>query len=273
MNEDLLPRLASLAISPMEDASTPHHRFRLFISSAPSSALPLSLLDVATTIAIDAPQRLRAQLQATLASLDEGVWSSPDGMLPTMWSDILVALALFHSVALQRRKFGPLGWNVPYDFTPADLTSLLAIARHCMPAAPGAGANGSNGIAAVDWSALRRAASAVAYGGRVTDDEDAMLLAALVNHVMRPGNGAASSVGISGTGPDMSRRPYAARRRWRVRPWRIQCHSASGQALMSTCRCRCRPIHAPWRCTCAVADLSCTKPAPRGHVMSAASGA
>jgi dynein heavy chain, axonemal len=202
MNEDLLPRLAALAISPMEDASTPHHRFRLFISSAPSSALPLLLLDVATTIAIDAPQRLRAQLQATLASLDEGVWSSPDGMLPTMWSDILVALALFHSVALQRRKFGPLGWNVPYDFTPADLTSLLAIARHCMPAAPGAGANSNNGIAAVDWSALRRAASAVAYGGRVTDDEDATLLTALVNHVVRPGNGGASSVGISVTGPD-----------------------------------------------------------------------
>jgi dynein heavy chain, axonemal len=202
MNEDLLPLLAALAISPMKDASPPNGRFRLFISSAPSSSLPLSLLDVATTIAIDAPQRLRTQLQVTLASLDEGVWSCPDGMLPSMWSDVLVALVLFHSVTLQRRKFGPLGWNVPYDFTLADLTSLLAIARHCIPAAPGAGANGNNGIAAVDWAALRRAASAVAYGGRVTDDEDATLLATLVNHVMRPGNGAASRVGSSGTCSD-----------------------------------------------------------------------
>lgn len=47
------------------------------------------------------------------------------------WKPLIFTVCYLHSVVIERRKFGPLGWCVPYEFNYSDLeASLLFIEKY-----------------------------------------------------------------------------------------------------------------------------------------------
>merc|ERR1719410_1082710 len=78
---------------------------------------------------------------------------------------LLYVMAVIHSVVQERRKFGPIGWCVPYEFNTADLdASLLFLDKHLSQTVLVGGS--------LSWSTIQYMVAEVQYGGRITDDLD-----------------------------------------------------------------------------------------------------
>lgn len=92
-----------------------------------------------------------------------------DSTKPREFSKLLFAICLFHAVIQDRRKFGPLGWNIRYEFTDGDLSVCQTQIKMLL-----------DEYAEIPYEVIRVLSGEVNYGGRVTDDKDRRLLNTLL---------------------------------------------------------------------------------------------
>ncbi|ETO26652.1 dynein beta chain, flagellar outer arm [Reticulomyxa filosa] len=88
---------------------------------------------------------------------------------------IQFALCWFHAVVIERKKFGPKGWNAVYPFNTGDLVNSGTVLVNKLE-------NGSNRI---PWADLQYIFGEIMYGGHITDDWDRLLCMTYLRFYMR----------------------------------------------------------------------------------------
>merc|ERR1719248_128378 len=94
---------------------------------------------------------------------------------PLIFKKLLFGFCFFHAICQDRRKFGPIGWNIPYGFTPED----LQVCRRQLVVF-------INQYDEVPYKVLNFLGASINYGGRVTDDKDKLLINTILETYIQP---------------------------------------------------------------------------------------
>ena len=154
-----MPDLEKEVLKFFDDGEEIHPDFRLFLTSMPADFFPVSILQNGMKMTTEPPRGIQANLKRTFADYTDDFLD--DCKKPEIWRKLLFAVSFFHAIIQERRKFGPLGWNIKYEFNDSDLETSLTMLKIFLDEQE-----------EIPWDALVYVTGHINYGGRVTDDLD-----------------------------------------------------------------------------------------------------
>ncbi|CAG9462434.1 unnamed protein product [Pedinophyceae sp. YPF-701] len=144
-----------------------HPEFRLWITAEPHPQFPIGLLQIGIKITNEAPVGMKAGLRSSYAWVNQDML---DAVPRAEWRQLLFVMCFLHSITQERRKFGSIGWNIPYEFNQSDLSACVQFLQNHLMEMDAKKAQQPT------WETVRYMISVIMYGGRITDDFDQLLM-------------------------------------------------------------------------------------------------
>lgn len=144
--------------------------FRLILTSMPCDYFPITTLQNGVKLTNEPPKGIKANMLKALNDVSEDFLQfdhikdlnkDQETTKKDNLKNLLFSLCLFHAVILERRKFGPLGYNILYDFNDSDLDTTLKTLKIMV-----------GKYNEIPFNALKYLTAEINYGGRVTDPWD-----------------------------------------------------------------------------------------------------
>lgn len=137
--------------------------FRLFLTAMPSKVIPISIIQNSIKMTNEPPRGLRQSILRSYGSFDDRFYEG--SKLGYTFKKFIYNLCFFHALILERRKYGPLGWNIPYEFSGGDLAISCSQIHVFL-----------ENYEDIQWDAINYMIAEANYGGRVTDPADRRLI-------------------------------------------------------------------------------------------------
>eukprot|EP00930_Biecheleria_cincta_P074768 TRINITY_DN6197_c0_g1_i1.p1 TRINITY_DN6197_c0_g1~~TRINITY_DN6197_c0_g1_i1.p1 ORF type:complete len:4188 (+),score=808.10 TRINITY_DN6197_c0_g1_i1:1794-12566(+) len=158
------------------DATNP--AFRLWLTAMPSEIFPVSVLQNGAKMTVEPPKGLKSNLYLSYLSFEED-WFESAGHTDKQrhaFRKMLFGLCYFHALIQERVPYGPLGWNIQYQFSVPDRSICKDQLKQFIEE------NDDN----IPYEALRYTACQCNYGGRVTDAHDRVTIENLIQDYYTP---------------------------------------------------------------------------------------
>ena len=125
---------------------------------------------------LEPPSGLKQNLLQTYSLIDNRALN--DCAMPEAYKKLLFAFSFFHALVQDRRKFGAIGWNIPYAFMQEDYD----VCRRQLKIFLDEARDGE-----IPFKVLTFLGAEVNYGGRVTDGIDVRLITSILRRFVNPG--------------------------------------------------------------------------------------
>lgn len=102
---------------------TLHQDFRIWLSCEPREGFPLGLLQKSIKVTNEPPKGLKAGLNKTYQTIVNSEFL--EKIDHPNWRALVYTTSFLHSIVQERRKFGEIGWCIPYEYNFSDLQASL----------------------------------------------------------------------------------------------------------------------------------------------------
>ena len=169
--------------------------FRLWLTSMPSKNFPVSILQNSLKLTTEPPTGIKANMKKLFDPIqdadvvftikqevinpkedkrtpeevkkDEEDRINGEIMKKFHYTKLLFALTLFHSVLQERKKFGPIGFNMRYDFNQSDFNTSSDFSRMYID---------ESYYEDIPLDSISYLIGDVTYGGSITDETDRLVM-------------------------------------------------------------------------------------------------